>query len=207
MFEAATIIEHYAPSEPLSDMLKRFVGEHEHLLFVEGTEDDFYAIEERKADYIEGIITMHSPASLEHEEIFGNVYTEMRLHVRRNSLGTVLGSRSLVVFSPIHKFEPDVMFIAAHNGGTWLKGNREFHGVPEVVVEILSKSTRHYDLDTKRPLYRAHGVGEICFVDYERKEIIIDSLEGTAYQTAIVSNGTYTSRMIPGFVWDAAALL
>jgi Uma2 family endonuclease len=164
---------------------------HEHLLFVEGSLDDFYAIEEQKADYIEGIIVMHSPASLPHEEIFGDIYTDLRQFVKSRKLGTVLGSRSLVAFSDTHRFEPDIMFIASTNSGVWTQGEREFRGVPDLVVEILSTSTRRYDLDVKRTLYQHYGVAEIVFIDQREREIVIDQHDDdtNAYTTTVLRGG------------------
>jgi hypothetical protein len=42
---------------------------------------------------------------------------------------------------------------------------KEFEGVPELVVEVLSPSNRRYDLRDKRLIYREAGVGEIWFIE------------------------------------------
>ena len=181
---------------------------HETLTFIDGTEEEFYNIQERKADFFEGIIVMHSPASLQHEETFGDLFADMRLYVRARQLGKVLGSRSLIVFSPEHRFEPDILFIASGNTGDWHKEGREFHGVPDVIIEILSKSTRRYDLNIKRMVYQEYGVREIVFVDTLKHCVILDTKGGAgSYSTQTLTTETVESSVITGFGWNAAELL
>jgi Uma2 family endonuclease len=190
---------------------------HEHLLFVEGTLEDFYAIEEQKADYIERIIVMHSPASLSHERTFLRVITALYTVAEARALGTVLGSRSLIALSEDHRFEPDIVFIASDNAGVWTQGDREFRGVPELVVEILSPSTRHYDLNVKRTLYQHYGVAEIVFIDQREREIIIDTINAAGSSSAGLSEPHYTSTalresgsarssVVAGFTWTFDAV-
>jgi Uma2 family endonuclease len=204
-----TIIEQTSIEESLLSWKTKISPEpHETLTFIDGTEEEFYAIEERKADFFEGIIVMHSPASLQHEEIFGDLFADLRLYVRTRQLGKVLGSRSLIVFSPEHRFEPDILFIADTNIGDWHNEGREFHGVPDVVIEILSKSTRRYDLNIKRMVYQEYGVREIVFVDTLKHCVIIDT-KGDAdnYSAQTLTTETVGSSVITGFDWNAAELL
>jgi Uma2 family endonuclease len=185
-----------------------FPEPHETLTFIDGTEEEFYNIQERKADFFEGIIVMHSPASLQHEDTFVDLISLLHLHVRRYQLGKVLGSRSLIVFSPEHRFEPDILFIATSNTGDWHKEGREFHGVPDVVIEILSKSTRRYDLNIKRMVYQEYGVREIVFVDMLKHCVIIDTKPSVGnYSTQTFTVETVESSVITGFGWNAASLL
>jgi Uma2 family endonuclease len=48
-----------------------------------------------------------------------------------------------------------------------------YMGVPVLVLEILSKSTKRIDLIKKMDLYRASGVNEYWVVDPDDKEITI----------------------------------
>ncbi|RMH81607.1 MAG: Uma2 family endonuclease, partial [Calditrichaeota bacterium] len=131
----------------------------EFLFFVEGTVEDYYRLEEQKAEFLEeGIVVMHSPASIEHERIFGELHHNLYTVVNQKQLGEVLGSRATVVLGE-HRLEPDIVFIGKENPGKFTE--MEFSGVPDAVIEIVSKTTREYDLKTKREIYRRHGVKEI----------------------------------------------
>jgi Uma2 family endonuclease len=170
----------------------------ENLIFFEGTLDDFYNIEEEKVEFIDGgIIVLQSPASIEHEDIFGDLYSKMRLYASEKNLGRVLGSRVTIALDRDHKFEPDILFILKANKGIFTE--YEFIGVPDLVVEIISKTTRNYDLKTKREIYRMHKIKEIYFIDYIKKMIIIDILEKEGYKSVNLKEDNFESKVLDGF--------
>ena len=114
------------------------------------TEEEYLAIENlatEKSEYYQGEIFAMSGAGLEHNLIFNNFYgdasrrlkgkncqpfgSDMRLHIIENTLYTY----------------PDVTFYCKTNDDKRL-------GEPTVIVEILSTSTRQYDIGAKFELYR-----------------------------------------------------
>jgi len=158
----------------------RLIDKFEYILTFEGTLDDYYKIEEEKADYLKGgIIVIQSPASLEHERIFRYLLTQLHNYVTENNSGEVLGSRFTIAFGRDFRFEPDIVFISKGNKG--ILSEYEFSGTPDLIIEIMSKTSRSYDLQTKRDIYKQYKVKEIYFVDYIKKEVIIDILEGNKY--------------------------
>jgi Uma2 family endonuclease len=80
-------------------------------------------------------------------------------------------------------------------------------GVPDLVIEILSPSTRRIDLVDKRQLYRQYGVPELYFIDMVNGQVVIDCLKVGEYETFTLQTGSFESRVLPGLVWDAAQLL
>lgn len=169
----------------------------EYLYFIEGTLEDFYNLDEQKAEFLEeGVLVMHSPASVTHEEVFGEIYVPMRLFVKEKNLGKVLGSRLTIVLGE-RRFEPDIVFISTDNPGEF--GEVEFSGVPDLVVEIVSKTTRQYDLKIKREIYREHKIQEIYFIDYLNKTLIVDVLQDDEYVTHTLSAGEFPSAVLKGF--------
>jgi Uma2 family endonuclease len=83
---------------------------------------------------------------------------------------------------------------------------KEFSGVPELVVEVLSPSNRRYDLQDKRLMYREAGVGEIWFIDAERRQILVDRHRAESYVEEIVTAGRVSSEVLPGFWMNASWL-
>ena len=122
---------------------------------------------------------MQSPASVKHERIFRNISTQFHNYVIKNNFGEVLGSRFTIAFDKDFRFEPDVVFISKDNKGIFAE--YEFSGIPDLVIEIMSKTSKNYDLKTKREIYRQYKVKEIYFIDYIEKEVIIDILEEDKY--------------------------
>lgn len=75
-----------------------------------------------------------------------------------------------------------------------------------MVVEILSESTRDYDLQKKREAYREGSIPEIWFVDDENHQIIVDRKVGEDYREEVACKGKVFSEAIDGF-WVQAEWL
>ncbi len=71
-------------------------------------------------------------------------------------------------------------------------------GVPDMVIEILSPSTRRHDLSVKYQLYQRAGVREYWIVDPEGKTVQVFRLEDGLYNAADV----YTGGDVPVSLWD-----
>lgn len=176
----------------------KFISNSEYILTFEGTLDDYYKIEEEKADYLKGdIIVMQSPASVEHERVFRNILTQFHNHVIKNDAGEVLGSRFTIAFDNDFRFESDIVFISKGNKGVFTE--YECSGTPDLVVEIMSKTSKNYDLKTKREVYRQYKVKEIYFVDYREKVVIIDFLKEDKYGSFTLKFGEpFKSTVLKG---------
>lgn len=61
-------------------------------------------------------------------------------------------------------FKPDLSVITSENSKI-IEWDRAIYGVPDMVVEILSKSTKKNDLTIKKDTYEANGVKEYWIVD------------------------------------------
>ncbi len=77
---------------------------------------------------------------------------------------------------------------------------------PHLILEVLSPSNRRDDLEDKRPVYRAAGVREIWFVDYQNEQILIDRRYRKRYTTETISTGKASSESLRGFWLDTAWL-
>ena len=83
-------------------------------------------------------------------------------------------------------------------GDTTRVTSKEIEGPPDLVMEVLSESTRDYDLGEKRAAYREAGVREIWWVD-EKARVVMVEQQGDSYRTERVSEGWVTSEAVPGF--------
>jgi prevent-host-death family protein len=75
-----------------------------------------------------------------------------------------------------------------------------YKGIPSLVVEVLSPSTRSKDMLRKLDLYLQTGVREYWMVDPDKREVMLycfDKMEIQDYQT-VSGNGTIQSRAFPG---------
>jgi Uma2 family endonuclease len=160
--------------------------------------------EDTKAEFIDGVMIVHSPASIEHDDSSGFIRGLMSFFAEAWGLGKVLGPDSLIHLAPGRRCAPDVFFIRQAHVPAPLP--KEFEGVPELVVEVLSSSNRRYDLRDKRQIYREAGVGEVWFIDAELRQIIVDRRQAGSYAEEMVTTGRVSSAVLPGFWVDAAWL-
>jgi Uma2 family endonuclease len=160
--------------------------------------------EDTKAEWIDGVMIVHSPASIEHDDSSGFVRGLMSFYAEAKGLGKVLGPDSLIHLAPRRKCAPDVFFIRQAHVPMPLP--KEFEGVPDLVLEVLSPSNRPYDLRDKRLIYREAGVPEVWFIDGAFRQIIVDRRQADSYTEAIVTDGKVSSDALPGFWMDASWL-
>lgn len=156
--------------------------------------------EDTKAELIDGVMIVHSPASIEHDDISGFLRSLMSFYADAKGLGKVLGPDSLVHLRAGRTCAPDVFFIRQARVPMPLP--RAFEGAPDLVIEVLSASNRHDELHDKRPVYQAAGVGEIWFVDPEQRQIIVDRHTADGYIEEVVTKGRVISAVLTGFWVD-----
>ena len=160
--------------------------------------------EDTKAELIDGVMIVHSPASMEHDEISGFLRALMSFYADDKGLGKVLGPDSLVRLGAGRRCAPDVFFVHQRRVPSPLP--REFDGAPDLLIEVLSPSNRDDDMHDKRPLYQDAGVGEIWFVDLEQRQVIVDRREADVYRAEVITEGRVSSAVLHGFWIDTAWL-
>jgi Uma2 family endonuclease len=167
------------------------------------TEREFDQItdEDVKAELLDGVMIVHSPATLRHDDLMGFLLVLMRGYAESKQLGKVLGPNSIMQLTRRRKFAPDLFFISEER--VRLPLAKQFKGAADLVVEILSEHTRSYDLNEKRPVYREEGISEIWFVDAENRRVIVDRRRAGGYEEEVISEGPLRAEVLPGFWVDA----
>ena len=161
--------------------------------------------EDVKAELIDGVMIVHSPASPSHDDIAGFLRLLMRTYAAAKKLGKVLGPDSLIRPRPGRRFGPDVFFLEQRRVPQPLPEDL-FEIAPDLVLEVLSPSNRDVDLELKRPAYRAAGIPEIWLVDPDERQVIVDRRRRKRYTTDTVGDGRVLSTVLPGFWVDAGWL-
>ncbi|MBW3631866.1 MAG: Uma2 family endonuclease [Chloroflexi bacterium] len=102
--------------------------------------------------------------------------------------------------------EPDLLFIASDQGR--IPGEQhKFEGAPNLVVEVISPSSRQTDRVKKMALYARSGVHEYWIVDPEQRVLVVNVLEGQTYvPVAPHGDGWLTSRALPGLRVDPSTI-
>lgn len=133
--------------------------------------EQFYADidDDMKAEFINGEVIIHSPVKLEHSESTMNILFLIRSFVLSKKLGFVGVEKILTSFTR-NDYEADVVFFKEEKAKHFKKGMWKFP-IPDLVVEVLSKSTEARDRGVKYEDYESHGVQEYWIVDPDKETV------------------------------------
>ncbi len=104
--------------------------------------------------------------NLKHQKVSGNLYLLIRSWLAEHPVGQIVYAPLDVVFSKHDVVEPDLLYVSNERRAAVLT-SKNVQGVPELVIEIGSPSTRKRDETIKRRLYERSGVAEYWVVDPE----------------------------------------
>jgi Uma2 family endonuclease len=163
----------------------------------EATEQDYESLshEDLKCEFIDGVLIVHSPATFSHEDRVAFLITLLRNFVSSRSLGWVCGSNTVIQLGH-RRFCPDVCFLASDHADRVRE--ERIIGPADLVAEMLSKSTRDYDLAEKRAAYHEGRVPEVWLIDPELRQFHVDVLAGDAYEHTTLPTGSFASAALPG---------
>ena len=103
-------------------------------------------------------------ANLYHSNSIGEIFFEFKNYFRQHKNGYVFADDVDVHFDNNSVFKPDLVVISEENKSI-MSTNKAIYGAPDLVVEVLSKSTKNRDLTIKKDTYEKYGVKEYWIVD------------------------------------------
>ncbi len=175
------------------------------------TLDEFFAIPapaDEGFDYLldDGELVAVTKPSFEHNSIIFRLAVDLVPFVTARGLGRVSGD-ILVVLDPARAktWAPDLVFVAAANLQR-IRNGRVF-GPPDLVVEILSPSTRADDLGRKLADYHRYEVPWYWTLDPDGPSLIERRREPEGYTVAqAITGGVFRPALFPGLEIDLDAL-
>jgi Uma2 family endonuclease len=167
----------------------------------EATEEYYeeLADEDLRCELLDGVLVVHSPASIRHEDRLTFLTTLVNVFVASRGLGRVYAPNTVVQLGH-HRLCPDLSFLATEHAGRIQR--ERIVGPADLVVEMISDSTREYDPGDKRGAYHDGRVPEIWFIDADRRQCQFDLLEGDAYNTRTLVTGRFAGHVLAGLVVD-----
>jgi Uma2 family endonuclease len=150
-----------------------------------------------KSDLIEGVFVMASPASFEHAQLQGFLFSTFDIFVSTRNLGVVLGENAAYRLNEDNVYQPDVSFLRSER--MHLAGEVRVDGAPDLAVEVLSPSSRRYDTVEKRINYARFGVREYWLVDpIDRNATVLEQVQGE-WIPLRAEEGVVRSKVLDGF--------
>lgn len=159
--------------------MHEFVGEEEIMRKNEALAKEVYTTEylenlpeHVRAELIDGRIYFMAPPKIVHQKLAGELFFQLRSHIEERR------GECQVLFSPVGVklecddktlLEPDVIVVCDRE-----KLHEDAcYGAPDLVIEIVSKSTKHRDYGIKMMKYRAAGVKEYWIVDPQKRTVFV----------------------------------
>jgi Uma2 family endonuclease len=146
------------------------------------------------AELIDNQLYMSPSPAFNHQDILIDIASQLRTKLHG------AGRISIALFDVYldessNAVQPDIVIILNSNKGI-LNRKGHFHGVPDVVVEILSPSNRDYDLIKKKALYERFRIPEYWIIDPDSKSAMVFVLEQNQYRLAADEAGQIKSPLL-----------
>jgi Uma2 family endonuclease len=155
----------------------------------------------KRHELIQGDHYMTPAPSTKHQKVSRNLVAALWTFVRQRRLGEVLEAPCDVVLSDEDVVQPDLLFVSAERASVITEANVQ--GLPDLIVEILSDTTRKKDEVTKRKLYERFGVNEYWIVDPELETVKVFRLSGHQYartaELSVEARDVLTTPLLPDF--------
>jgi Uma2 family endonuclease len=152
------------------------------------TAADYFARDEtaERCELIGGKYVMSPGPSFRHQDVVTELATELRLWARRRGGKAIVAPADLELPNG-DVVQPDVLLYCA--GRVPPLSDPHLEAPPDLVVEVLSPSTRRHDLRVKRELYARSGIAHYWVVDPDEHTLTAFELRGARYVVAAELEG------------------
>ena len=137
------------------------------------TYEDYLSIPEdpsHRHEIIDGDLYVTPTPRFRHQQVVMSIARIVANLCVEHGLGEVVGSPITVHLLDDRVMEPDVTFVRAGRLSI-IGSDGQLHGPPDLVVEVLSPSSRDYDRSLKRKRYLASDVPELWIVDADEDAV------------------------------------
>ncbi|MDI6780682.1 MAG: Uma2 family endonuclease [bacterium] len=136
---------------------------------------------DKRYELIGGEFFMAPAPNIEHQRSSRKIDAKIVNFLERLGVGEVFYAPCDVVLSNEDVVQPDIIFVSKENFHIITKDN--IKGSPDLLIEIISKSSAQMDRIIKKRLYERCSVKEYWLVDVDNKEIEVFTLTQTGYET------------------------
>ena len=150
----------------------------------------------KRYELLEGVLTVSPSPNRKHQWVVWNLVTFFtRVKVAR--YGEAYVAPFDVILDMHNVVQPDVLFIRTDRLSIVTENNVQ--GAPDLVVEVLSPTTRDRDLTAKAHMYAQFGITEYWIVDPDDGTLRVYQLTDTGYvmEEPLTDSATWISPLFP----------
>lgn len=148
------------------------------------------------AELIENNLFM-SPSPLpRHQLVLNEINFQLLLYFKHRESGMVyISPFDVYLDESSNAVQPDLTIIL-NNNPVAVQPDGHFHGVPDMIIEILSHGNKDHDRVKKKALYERFGVKEYWMVDPETKTTEGYTLRDGVYASLTGETGKFSSPLL-----------
>ena len=151
-----------------------------------------------------GIITVSDIPDLDHQAQVANTYEQFVLYsaAHRGMVYRVVeGSSGKILLADLQsERHPDLLLYKSRpldRGNVWATW------VPDLVIEVVSPSSRQRDYEQKPQEYLDFGVSEYWIIDYEKREmLVLRRSAGRWVRRVVKEHEAYEPKLLPGLRFE-----
>ena len=159
--------------------------------------------DDRRLELWNGVLIVSPSPSDRHQHIQAQFGTEVVLAARQTRNARVYYDYDVRI-SDHTVLRPDVVVFTGAAGG--MRTAQSIVGPPDLVVEIVSPSSRGRDFIQKSAFYAEVGVPEYWLIDPDAQQLIIGRLHDGQYEREIVTEGPVRCEALGGAMIDISAI-
>lgn len=174
------------------------------------TYDDYVTFPDdgKRREIIDGELFVTPAPTIRHQRLSMRLTGFILEHLRAHGGGELFAAPTDVLLSEVDVVQPDLLFVSSDRKDQVAEACVQ--GAPDLVVEILSPTTRRTDETTKRKRYEQFDVREYWIVDPEIDTVKVyrrgaKGLERIA-ELSLEAGDTLTTPLLPGFAIPLARI-
>jgi Uma2 family endonuclease len=160
---------------------------------------ELFPDDDRRHEIIDGEHYVTASPVTRHQRISLSLLHLIQSYLDTQPIGELFAAPFDVVLSLTDVVVPDLIYLS--NDRAHLLTAKNLQGAPDLVIEILSPSTRPRDEQLKRDLYERVGVAEYWLVDPDGDFVTIYRRDAAGFLPPLrfEKDGIVTTPLLPGF--------
>jgi Uma2 family endonuclease len=152
----------------------------------------------KRYEVIDGGLYVSPPPTLGHQGVVGTLHEYIAPYLRRERRGRLFVAPVGLVLDEENGLQPDLVYVSPERAG--ILTERGIEGAPDLVVEVLSSSTRARDRGVKMRRYAAAGIPHYWIADPQSRALEAYVLGERGYErTEVFGPGTiFRPALLPG---------
>lgn len=147
------------------------------------------------AELIDNQIYMSPSPIFKHQKLLNQINFQFLTHFRNGSNQVLVAPFDVYLDETSNAVQPDIIIVLEQNLSI-INENGHIHGVPDLLVEVLSPGNKDHDLIRKKDLYERFGVKEYWIADPDTNLVLGYQLVNKSFEKIHEEIGTFQSPLL-----------